>query len=75
MNEVFMCWVEGGHVPRRRHASLDDAKIEAKRLASLPTCKGRVFVLTDVDVFEKEAVLPKVPVITLKKKRLTVITD
>ncbi len=70
MSEVFMCYMEGSGEPKRRHASLDIAMGEAKRLSELPDCSGRVFVLTDVAVFERPK--PPTPVVKIKKKRLIV---
>jgi hypothetical protein len=73
MNEVFFCWVEGGGRPKKRHATIDEAILEAKRISKLPTCNGRVFVLSDIAVFDKEVPKQTITNIVIKKKRLTVM--
>lgn len=72
MSEVFMVYVEGRSRPRVRHATLELATEEAKRLAALPDVKRRVFVMADVAVFDKpQPAKPAAPVVIIKKKRLT----
>ena len=52
IERYYMCLAENGNVPpRKRHASPDDAKKEAERLAR--TLGGKVHVLASVATVEK----------------------
>lgn len=73
MSEIFMCYMEGRTRPKRKHPTLEIAMAEAKRLSELPDCPGRVFVLADVAVVEKPK--PPEPIVTVKKRRLTLPPD
>lgn len=43
MNEdtFWMVWIEGRQGPTKKHETLDDARLEAERLLSLPHNQGR----------------------------------
>jgi hypothetical protein len=46
MNQFYMIFVEGGQSPTYRHQTLELARLEAQRLASLPDNVGKnVFLL------------------------------
>ena len=73
MSEIFMCYAEGKSRPKKNHATLELAMVEAERLSGLENTPGRIFVLTDIAVFEKKPEIIVAPVVTVKKKRLLVL--
>lgn len=73
MSKFYMCCVDGGNAPKMRHETFEIAIAEANRLAKLPTCRGRVYVLESIESVESFSQLEPIitaPLVTLKKKRL-----
>ena len=79
MSTIFYCYAAGTRHPKRRHDNLEAAMTEAARLSALPDIKGTVYVLADIAVFEKAAMVvaekaqPAEPIISTKKKKLLVL--
>lgn len=48
MNPFWMCWVEGTRSPSFKHSSLDEARLEAERLARQEPGK-QVYVLVALE--------------------------